>query len=239
MGRLVTRREAAEELGYTLASLTSLMNRDPARWPTPVGREPSPGGRVWRLLYDLDELRATRGVTSRGDTKAVAGIGDEDERIQCFECPQRLRALPRHLSYRHGLTVAEYREKHGIPQGVPLVGEASREAMTDANRTRDLSHLAQYQTRERLAEQLPAAIDAHRATIDRRLTRERLAPVRARGVSGMRAANRARMDEAARASGYDDLRAAIVATRGVSAAQAARQIGVSPQTVIRRRAEWP
>lgn len=43
------------------------------------------------------------------------------DRIQCLECKRWYRALPRHLAAKHGFTDEDYRLKHGIPAGLPLV----------------------------------------------------------------------------------------------------------------------
>jgi hypothetical protein len=45
----------------------------------------------------------------------------EQDRIQCLECGRWYRALPTHLRRSHDLSDEDYRLRHGIPVGVPLV----------------------------------------------------------------------------------------------------------------------
>lgn len=134
--------------------------------------------------------------------------------------------------------MTEYRARYGIPETTPLVGEAAREAMTDSNRARDLTYLRPYQAAGQMDRVRPDAIQRHRETVSRRIVREHMAPAQRRGVAAMQAANRERLDRLAREHGWESLRAAIRATRYLAVAEAARQIGVSKQTVRRRRKKW-
>jgi hypothetical protein len=45
----------------------------------------------------------------------------EQDRIRCLECGRWYRALPTHLLRSHGLSDEDYRLKHGVPAGFPLV----------------------------------------------------------------------------------------------------------------------
>ena len=52
------------------------------------------------------------------------GVIDRDEdTILCHECGRRLAALGYHISRAHGMTVTQYRTKHGLKRGVGLVAE--------------------------------------------------------------------------------------------------------------------
>ena len=41
--------------------------------------------------------------------------------IQCLECRRWFRSLPWHINRMHDMDAADYRLKHGVPAGVPLV----------------------------------------------------------------------------------------------------------------------
>ncbi len=73
--RLVTRAQAAAMVGYSVASLATVMRRDPGAWPSPVGRWKR--GRTWVLLWDLDQIVAAAppatAVTRRLSMPTVSG----------------------------------------------------------------------------------------------------------------------------------------------------------------------
>ena len=48
-------------------------------------------------------------------------IDGDDERILCHECGRMYKSLAAHVAITHEMTADEYREKHGIPQKIPLV----------------------------------------------------------------------------------------------------------------------
>jgi hypothetical protein len=45
----------------------------------------------------------------------------EASQIQCLVCGKWYRALPRHVRVTHGMSDDDYRIKHGVPKGTPLV----------------------------------------------------------------------------------------------------------------------
>jgi hypothetical protein len=65
----------------------------------------------------------------------------EQDRIRCLECGRWYRALPTHLRRSHDLSDEDYRLKHGIPVGVPLVclewseNQSRRNIEQDSKRT--------------------------------------------------------------------------------------------------------
>lgn len=61
----------------------------------------------------------------------------EESRIQCLECGRWFRALPRHLSRGHELSDEDYRLKHQIPVGVPLVCGEWSETISQRNLERE------------------------------------------------------------------------------------------------------
>lgn len=52
--------------------------------------------------------------------------------IKCLECNKDFLALVRHISSMHGMSPAQYREKHGIPLDVPLSTKAVLKKASDA-----------------------------------------------------------------------------------------------------------
>lgn len=60
------------------------------------------------------------------------GVVDRDEdTITCHECGARLSTLWPHLAKEHGLTVAAYRRRHGLPHTVGLVSLARSRALSE------------------------------------------------------------------------------------------------------------
>jgi hypothetical protein len=242
--RLVSRREAAEILGYSLRSLETLMSRTPARWPKPVSRQKR--GRTWVPLYSLRQLQATAGASP--DPELLRGMGgatvsDEDGLIVCLECNRRFRSLSGHLR-THGLTSAEYRERHCLPATAALSSDATRLASQSYWRSRladdpaALDHLTQYHDPARLDEMRERGIEKHHETRDYEVVRENRLPGQRRGVEAMVAARLAKLDAAVREHGYTTVEAAVIATREMSMKAAARATGLSEQTVKRRRVEY-
>lgn len=241
--RLVTRAEAAVALGYSPRSLATVMSRHRDRWPAPVGRRRV--GRVWQHLYDLDEMLAAA-PPARPDRDApltsAATISDPDGLLTCLECEGRYRSLGRHLAAAHAMTGAEYREAHQLPATGALWADGLRadaQARQRAALVEDpdhLAHLTPYQTPQWARRIAASAAEPLDRTRGYDLVRLHRLPGQRHAVRQMVAARLARLDRAAQEHGYRDLADAIAATRTLTAAEAARRIGVSPQTVRRRRA---
>lgn len=234
--QLVTRAEAAEILGYSLSSLTSLMNRRPDRWPAPVGRQKR--GRTWMNLYRLDALRAATHSEGKLSRKA-ATITDEDGVLRCMECGKRFRALGRHLQSAHDMTGDEYREAHGLPRTAALEDDGVRLAKSAtqiAAGTEAWEGVRQYQNPQYLAELQRRGVEGIRDSVaHREVVAQHRQPAQAKGVPAMWRARQEVMEQKARDAGFDSMADAIDQTRDMTIAAAAERIGIGKNTVIRRR----
>ena len=241
--RIVSRAEASEALGYSPSSLTTMMSRNPDRWPAPVGRRKD--GRTWKPVYDLHAMIEAAGHTGARSTRIGDGatISDDDGLLTCLECGRRFRGLGSHLRRAHGLTGAEYREAHGLPVTAALSGDGTRRLQQDEGRARrdagELAHLAPYQSPEHLREigQEKGSEDPSAASRDHEAVKRNRRPGQEHAVVRMVAARARKLDEAARAHGYLNAADAVEKTLGMPAKAAARATGLSPQTITRRRAE--
>lgn len=71
------------------------------------------------------------------------GILDEDEHgLLCHECGKRYKHLATHISGGHDITVAQYREKHGLHATRPLVAKSVSRKMHDSWGKNATTHLA-------------------------------------------------------------------------------------------------
>lgn len=219
---LVSRREAAEILGYTPGSLHSIMARNPDQWPKPVTTDER-----GVVLYDLDEL-----------TKAAGG---RTEPIECLECGKRMRALAPHLT-THGLTAIEYKTKHGLPRGTALTSSATQRMHHESAVERYESDpavaatLAPYNDPEYLRELQKLGAEHVRASHQNPIAQKNRLPGRQYAVTQMWARRREILDGKAQAHGYQDAADAVDQTRGMTVAAAARATGLSEQTIQRWRA---
>lgn len=233
--RLVTRVEASTALGYSTTSLASLMSRHPDRWPGPVAALRV--GRVWQLLWDLDELIAAAPQGSiRGRRGARPTVTDEDGILTCLECGRRFRALGVHLRRAHGMTSAEYREAHRLPRSAALAADSTRALGWERMQAEDTSHLDVYRTRERLAEMLPASVEAIRETRDYPIVREHRLPGRQHAVTVMAERRAAALEARVVARGYASLADGIEQTRDLSSRAAGAALGIGATSVLRWRA---
>ena len=238
---LVTRRQAAEILGYTHRSLATLMSRHPDVWPDPVGETRVAGQRTH--LYDLDALKAAAGVYTGAKLPHRASLSDPDGLITCLYCDRRFRALSTHLRRAHGVTAAEYRAEHHLPATGSMVADVTRHAAQErklrelADDPTALDHLKPYHSAEWMAGMTARNREAVRASHGIPLATEHRAPGRAHAVRQMVAARLAKLDASARDHGYTDAADAVARTKHLSAKAAARATGLSPQTIRRRRDE--
>lgn len=84
-----------------------------------------------------------------GDTDGHGhyGILDEDDRgLLCHECGRRYRHLATHISGGHHITVAQYREKHGLHATRPLVAQTVSRKMRQSWDKHADTHLATLDT---------------------------------------------------------------------------------------------
>lgn len=235
----VDRHQAAELVGYTVTSFTTLTSREPHRWPGPVARVRV--GRAWRHLWRVDEL--LEAVHRDPDTllhnrPRVAG---EDGLVECLECPEprpRMRSLGRHLSAIHAMNATEYRHAHQLPATAALAGDAMRLAlaqrMTDPEDPGRVA-IRPYQTRERAEQIRPHGADVIRATERYDLNVTARTPGRKAGVEAMRQARLDVLTARVQSHGYDSLQDAIEDTRTLTVAAASTRTGLAASTISRRR----
>lgn len=57
---------------------------------------------------------------------ATLDTADDGETLLCHECGTWKRALGTHAWYRHGITAADYRRRHGLSTGQSLASPATR-----------------------------------------------------------------------------------------------------------------
>lgn len=240
--RLVTRTEAAELLGYSPTSMATVMGRDPQRWPRAVALERH--GRVWRMLWDADELLSAAPPASTIERRGgTATISDADGLLTCLECGRRFRSLGRHLQAAHDLGAGEYRQRHHLPATGALSADGVREGQSERQQDRltddpdAFAHLEPYQQHEHLNQLRAAAIESHRSTVGSQLVRAHRLPGQHYAVQVMLARRWERLEGLARAAGFQSLGAAIQETADLSAAAAARHIGIAASTVTRWRAK--
>lgn len=242
-GRIVSRAEAAEALGYSPSSLTTMMSSNPDRWPVPVGRRKD--GRTWKPVYDLHAMIEAVGRKGARMTRIGDGatVSDDDGLLTCLECGWRGRGLGSHLRRVHDMRGAEYREAHGLPVTAALSGDDTRRLQQDDGRARrdagELGHLARYQSPEHLRTigQEKGSEDPSAASRDHEAVRRNRRPGQEHAVVRMVGARLKKLDEAARAHGYLNAADAVEKTLGMPAKAAARATGLSAQTITRRRAE--
>lgn len=166
-------------------------------------------------------------------------VADDDGLVPCLICGKRYKSLGPHLFRIHGMSAADYRTAYQLPASAALMATqtretlsvARREAMKDdpelVGRMREAA-LDQAELTRRSAEGrartdgLPAVVRARRRGRDK--TRDMSAAVRGEA-----------REEAATKAGFESWQEAIEATRGLSAVEAARRLGVGKTTVLRWR----
>ena len=229
---LVTRRGLAAETGYSERSIATVLGRHP-EWPGPVGQMRV--GRVWVLLYDLEVMLqvmpSAAGSVRRG---GPATISDDDGVLTCLECGRRYRALGRHLQAAHEISPQEYRRRWRLPSTGALMADGLRVEQAVRQRGVDTGHLLPYQQADYLESIRDAA--ALQATADYDMVREHRLPGRQHAARVMVQRRRDKLEAQVRAAGFASVAEGIEATRGMSAAAAARVLGVGKSTVLRRRA---
>ncbi len=239
--RLVTRAEAASALGYSITSMAAVMRRSPQRWPRPVALLRH--GRVWQLLWDLDELEAAAPRAEPGARLgSVATITDPDGILTCLECGGRYRSLGAHLARAHDMTGAEYRERHRLPATGALMADAGRAEQSVrmyaeiAEDPDAIAHLAPYQDRGRLDRMRAEGVESIRRTVGYESVRASRRPGQRYAAQVMAGSRLARLDERVRARGFDGVLGAVRATMHLSGRRAAEVTGLSATSVYRYRA---
>jgi hypothetical protein len=157
---------------------------------------------------------------------------ERDGRLECLECGRSFRLLPPHLGSIHGLSAAEYRQRHRLPRKLSL-------RASDLNETAREQGTARYSARPDIRANMAVgrqvndrdrAVAASLETADFALVRE----ARRRGGAGKRSAARRRIDERAQSCGFATIEDYLAAREGVAVAALARELGVARTTV----SEW-
>lgn len=236
---LITRAEAAELLGYSLATLATYMARDPEAWPRPIGK------RGQANLYDREALLAAArpAHSSVGDDRlgAASSISDPDGLITCLYCGHRARNLGQHLKHRHQVSARDYRVEHKLPATGALMADGVREANSRRQRERldaeptALDHLRPYHCSEWTTAIAREAAETIRETSGYETVRARHAPGRRAGVEAMAAARARQLAAKVVARGFESVGEAIEATRSLPVREASARTGLSATTVRRWR----
>lgn len=221
----VTLTEAATQLGYARGTLHAYLHRRPGA-PSPVGRRGN------ARIYDLAELEAWLAPTTQQLANRRSTIAADT--ITCLECGRTLRSLGGHLRV-HGLTAAEYRERHQLPRTAALESLPSRQRRADSTSrevARQLTHDPDAQVRRARVGREHTRV-AHQSPI----VAEHRAAGQAKGVEAMRRARRAALEARMREAGYDSLEHAVRATASMTVAGAAARLGCSVTSIRRWRVQ--
>ena len=160
---------------------------------------------------------------------------DDDGRPICHECGRALEHLATHVRV-HGISAAEYRERHGLSPGLALVGEDARARMRAAWERHRIAHLT--------------TLDEHRdpnaareASRESRWSPQQVAEAQARGM-----ARRGRMltDAEINSLGdptdipaWADRARVLLELEGVTLSSLARSIDMPTPTVAQRLRRHP
>lgn len=164
----------------------------------------------------------------------MSGAGrqpEEDGRLQCLACGRWFRLLPPHLGPAHSLSAAEYRAAYRLPRRLSLRAADLGETASEQGRDRyaDRPDIRAHMAAGRQGIDPGTAVAGSRETARYAMVRD----ARRRGGQGKRAAADRRMDDAARAAGFPDMRAYLAARGGVKVAAMARELRAPRTTVMR------
>lgn len=163
---------------------------------------------------------------------------DDDGRVLCHECGRWWRHLATHIFQSHGIRADDYREAHGLPQTLALVGTSTHQAMSAGWERNRPIHVAA----------LDEARDTALATNASRTRNGR--PWAAATIAGRQAAAASRRteltpDQVASLGDPTDLPAwcaaarALIDREGVTGAAISRAAGLSTATVWQRLRRYP
>ncbi|MCA1221401.1 MucR family transcriptional regulator [Streptomyces sp. 8L] len=159
---------------------------------------------------------------------------DAAGRLQCLECGNWYRSLASHLRASEDMSADEYRERHGLAAGHPLVSQELSETWSEQTRTRqdrgDLTSIA-----ELPADKWRAASSKgnarHRETAPRPEVKAAHQAAVVKGRSQAHANRRAALDALARDLNHPDWAAFIRETAHLSVNQVGRMTGRNPKTI--------
>lgn len=226
----VTRRELAEALGYSPASLPTVLADHP-EWPGPVGLIRQ--GRAWVMLYDLAAMLDAAVPAPRHTRFKTPTVSEADGAIRCLECGRRMRSLGKHLAAKHGMGAVEYRERHRLPSTAALAADSVREELSERMLSADTSHLERWQAKDYLDG--IRDVEAQKATADYEVVRAHRLPGRRRAAQAMRKRRRDMLQEQVRVHGWDTIEDGIRATMTLPSRLAAQTLGISASSVLRWR----
>ncbi|UTX53274.1 MucR family transcriptional regulator [Leucobacter aridicollis] len=232
---LVSRAEAAPQLGYTAATLGAVMSRNADAWPAPIACRL----KTRALQYDLDAMLATAQGDETPLSRKPATVTGATGLITCLECGIDMRSLGRHLVAKHEMNSAEYREKYGMPRTAALEAPGTRRRRVRTARAdlqARLDTLAPYQSAGHLAElQVKGVENLRDSTANRAVVKQHRAPVQRKGVAAMREARAKIFEAKIIEAGYTSLEDAIRQTAHLSGSGAAKRIGIGATSVRRWR----
>lgn len=168
------------------------------------------------------------------------GILDEDEHgLLCHECGKRYRHLATHISGGHDVTVAQYREQHGLHATRPLVAQAVSKKMRDSWDKNADTHLATLDKHRDPAKAVAASIPATKNRAPgAKASREKYLQSRKgeRLPQGRPATEeeRARLDSAANMAEWCSIARTILEDPTTSARALANSLGMKPTTLYQR-----
>ncbi|MCI0690263.1 MAG: MucR family transcriptional regulator [Sporichthyaceae bacterium] len=157
--------------------------------------------------------------------------------LQCLDCGRWYRALGHHLAKAHHTSTADYRRRHELPAGLPLLAADLRAGWARRARSQYPTNTGLHHAQEPQLARAALRL-AHRARAESgQRTGARLAQQQqlAARSAEVRAATRARYDQAARALGHPSIDALLAATRLQPARHLAAMLRVSKSTAGRLR----
>lgn len=94
------------------------------------------------LMHYKRQRRSEGALTPVPEVGSPSGHGqwgvldDDGETVLCHECGERLRRLGWHVGRTHGITVRDYKLKHGLPLSRGLLPAQDRERAAEASRSK-------------------------------------------------------------------------------------------------------
>lgn len=170
------------------------------------------------------------------DAEPHAPLQPEDAagRLQCLECGGWYRSLAAHLRAGEDMSVHEYRERHGLAAGHPLVSRDLSDLWREQTRARhergELAPVSERPAAERRAAGRKGNA-RHRETAPRPEVRAIHQAAVAKGRDQAHANKRAALDAVARRLGHRDWAAFIRETAHLSVNQAGSKAGRDPKTI--------
>lgn len=171
------------------------------------------------------------------DPRVPPGTQPEDPqgRLQCLECGRWYRSLAAHLPKGEDMSAADYRERHGLAAGHPLVSKELSAHWREQTRARhqrgELLPIAQQRTPQEQGSAGRAGNARHRETAPRPEVRTIHQATIVKGRSQAHANARAVLNNIAHGLGHPDWTALIRDTAHLSVGRVGRMAGRNPKTI--------